>query len=95
MAGSLTLTIGPLTASRTLTAETPELNTAIRDAVRTWGYPGDAAIDDAQVVADWFVGALVRYARDASRGHRARKAARDAHAVEVDVMDPFDKQATT
>lgn len=90
MAGSLTFTVGPITATKTLSASNANLEAAVRRAVEELGYEGDASNDPAQTVADWFIVALVKYAKDASTSNRITAAINAALITENAVIDPFD-----
>lgn len=93
MPGSLVLTIGPLTATRTYTASNAKLESVIRSAAGEAGYnasqspPLDAATDPAQDVADWMVDLLSGHARDLSNAARLNDASTTARTDEQSVID--------
>lgn len=90
MAGSLTLTVGPISASVVLGASNATLEAGVRNAAEELGYGALAQTDPAQQVANWFVQALVNYARDASKGFRISGAVKIANNAESAVVDPFE-----
>ncbi len=93
MAGSLVLTIGPITATRTYTATNAKLESVIRTAAEEGGYnssqdpPLDAATDPAQDVADWMVDLLSKHVRALSNAARLNDASTTARAGERDAID--------
>jgi hypothetical protein len=93
MSGSLVLTIGPLTATRTYTATNAKLESVIRSAAKEAGYndsqdpPLDAATDPAQNVADWMVDLLAKHVRALSNAARLNDASTTARASEQDAID--------
>lgn len=96
MAGSLVLTIGPLTATRTFTATNAKLESVIRSAAKEAGYnasqdpPLDAATDPAQDVADWIVDLLTKHIRALSNADRLNNASDTARSDEQATIDSED-----
>ena len=93
MPGSLVLTVGPLTATRTFTATNAKLESVIRSAAKEAGYndsqdpPLDAATDPAQDVADWMVDLLTEHARALSHADRLNDASDTARSDEQAAID--------
>ncbi len=93
MSGSLVLTIGSLTTTRTYTATNAKLESVIRSAAEEAGYndsqdpPLDAATDSAQDVADWMVDLLTKHIRALSNADRLNDASDTARSDEQSIID--------